>query len=486
MICLSCTEKTLAKNIELISKNKKFLDLVEIRSDFLLHDELEKLKDFPAKINLPCILSFRLPRDGGVNTAITVEERDTVLINAIDSKWSFIDIEDDINFSSERLIIEKAEQNNTKIIKSFHNFTEVPKNLTNRMIKNSCSGRFIPKAAVMPKNSNDLIRLLKTHKDLSAFSNYILVGMGNYGLPSRIMACAWGSMLTYCSAGKIAAPGHISPKKMCKLYNFRNLSNKTRIFGIIGNPVLHSKSPKIHNKKFKKHKIDAVYLPFKTTKPEEIFRNYKPLNLYGLSVTSPFKQNVIDYLFTKDRAVTTINACNTMIKHSEGWVGRNTDWKGFLKPIEKHLLPDGILYNGFALVIGAGGAARAVVYALTQRNINVLIANRSVKKAEEIASTFGVEYSSLDNISKTTKVFDIVIQTTSVGMNPEHGKTPVPGFNFKNVKIAYDLIYSPKETKFLREAKKAGCKIINGKAMLEAQAKEQFKLFSKIASTQKA
>ena len=493
MICLSCTEKTIDANLKLIRKNLKFIDLVEIRVDFLEPSEWPGLKTMPEKIGLPCILTYRWPKDGGANNGADVdtERRSEILNESLVGGWTYIDLEDDADSASERQLIKTAETAGTRVIKSFHDFDGVPDKLAERMFDNSCGDRFIPKAAVMPKSTVDLFKIIDAYRRLEdikiesngysctngpMLSDYILVGMGSYGFPTRIMAGVYGSMLTFCSDGEnLAAPGHVSPRELVEIYNYHNLGSDTAVYGIIGNPVMHTKSPLLHNRTLREKKIDGVYLPFETAEPELLLANAEKLKLHGLSVTIPHKQRVLGLADWVDEAAVAIGACNTLVHRGERWKGYNTDWKGFLAPLD-NALGAGALEGRTALVIGAGGAARAVVYALVNRGMKVLIVNRTVEKAGALADEFGCRSAGLDAVGFDDGFF-IVVQTTSAGMEPDIDGNPVPGFDFSGTEIAYDLIYAPEKTRFLREAEAAGCRIFNGLPMLQAQAEEQFKLF---------
>ena len=404
MICLSCTGNTIEADIELIEKNRVYTDIVEIRADFLHASEYARLASLPERAGLPCILTFRRTGDGGVNKNTGVEERCKILTQALAGSWAYIDIEDDADAGCEKQLVKTAEAGGVKIIKSFHDFGGVPEKLARRMIDNSCGNRYIPKAAVMPRDTSDFLKIadafgeLEKEKHASAgysctngplLSDYILVGMGPVGFPSRILAGAWGSLLTYSSAGeKIAAPGHISPRELCEVYNYRNLTAATRLFGIIGNPVMHTRSPQLHNAALQANGIDGVYLPFETAEPGLILKNAVKLNLHGLSVTIPHKQAVIEKADSVDEAVRAIGACNTLV-YNGGWHGYNTDWKGFISPLADMLSEKDLSSGASALVVGAGGAARAVIYGLVSLGMKVTIVNRTADKAFRLAEEFG-------------------------------------------------------------------------------------------------
>jgi shikimate dehydrogenase len=205
------------------------------------------------------------------------------------------------------------------------------------------------------------------------------------------------------------------------------------------------------------------------------------MGVFGLSVTIPHKQTVIELAGSVDESVKAAGACNTLVldEESQRWAGYNTDWKGFLKPIA-----DLSLEGRSALVIGAGGAARAVVYALITRGMNITIVNRTLSRAEKLAREFGCACASIEEagrlFNKNPEGPLLVVQTTSAGMNPDAEADPAPGLQFTGREIVYDIIYTPEETVFLKRATEAGCRTINGSTMLKAQAAEQFLLFTGI------
>jgi len=482
VIALSCTGKTIDENIRNIEHYRKYLGIVELRVDFLDLAERSRIEDFPSKAGLPAILTYRKPEDGGVAPEIDEALRFDILKIGLRGGYSYLDIEDDALPEYVDGLCMEAEKNGTKVIKSFHDFGGVPENLYDRMEAAAQSGRFIPKAAVMPKGTADMLKIIEVSRRLTdeaagraaAADGFILLGMGIYGFPTRILAKALGSMLTFTSpAGASAAPGHVTPLDLAD-YGYELISRKSRIYGIIGNPVMHSRSPHLHNSGYRKQGIDAVYLPFETSDPKLILENADMLNLGGLSVTIPHKQSVISLADSIDESAEEIGACNTLVNRGgdEGWAAFNTDWLGFLKPLEGEPLE-----GKAALVIGAGGAARAVVYALVKRGMKVTIINRTAAKAEKLAADFGCRGGGIDSALCAVNP-SLVVQTTSVGMNPEPDADPLPGFEFSGSEIVYDLIYTPEKTLFLSRAETAGCRIINGYPMLVSQAEEQFLLFT--------
>jgi len=256
------------------------------------------------------------------------------------------------------------------------------------------------------------------------------------------------------------------------------ISAKTKFVVIIGDPVDHSLSPAMHNAAYEKLRIDNefIYLGCNVKiadvkKVVEVMRVMK--NFRGLACTIPHKIEVIKYLDWIDPVAKRIGAVNSVVNDNGVLKGFNTDWLGVIIPLQKITS----LKNKKIAVIGAGGAARAVVYGLVLKGARVKIFNRTKEKALKLASEFGCLGGGLDE-EKEIKNCDIVINTTSVGMHPLEDKTPITVKYLTVSQIVFDIVYVPQETKLLKEAKKRGAKIIHGIEMLLFQGVAQFELYT--------
>ena len=207
------------------------------------------------------------------------------------------------------------------------------------------------------------------------------------------------------------------------------------------------------------------------------------MKVNGLSVTIPHKESVLYYLGEQSPEVVQIGACNTIVKNGDKWCGYNTDATGFQRALEEFIGSEKIKRRKVA-VIGAGGAAKAVVYALKQMGAKVCIFNRTEEHAQQLADRYGFNYCKLDThcIEKLDEYSSLIIQTTSVGMNSEDKSSneldPIFFYKFRGDEMVFDLIYTPSTTPLMLRASKKGCRTCNGYKMLEYQAYEQFKLFT--------
>jgi 3-dehydroquinate dehydratase/shikimate dehydrogenase len=452
------------------------VDLVELRADHLRDTDLEAAGRLPGRAGLPVILTVRRASDGG-KYAGTERDRCALLRRLVGQGFAYIDIEEDLQAPDLEDVIR---QSGTRIIRSLHDYSGVPPGLATRFSGLARGPHEIPKAAVMPTTCAQLAELLDVFA-ATAGRERVLLGMGDIGFPTRVLAPRLGSSWCYASPTvQAVAPGQVTPVSLEDVYRFRSIGHSTAIFGVIGNPVMHSRSPLIHNRGFGALGIDAVYLPFLVPDLEGFWKVADALDVRGLSVTVPHKQAVVP-LVMGDESVRRVGACNTLLREESGgpWTGTNTDAEGFLAPLLRTFggaLPPGL----GATVVGAGGAGRAVVAALSAAGARVLVLNRTVENARGLATAFGAEAAGLDEagIRRAKDFSDLVVQTTSAGMSPLEGIDPAPTLAFSGTETVYELVYSPGKTKFLQRALEAGCRVIYGRQMLLAQAMRQFRLFS--------
>jgi 3-dehydroquinate dehydratase/shikimate dehydrogenase len=337
----------------------------------------------------------------------------------------------------------------------------------------------------MPKSCRELERLIDAFRDSQDMSR-ILLGMGEFGFATRVLARRLCSYLTFASpAGHAAAPGLIDPKTLDTVYRYHSQSPQTRLFGIIGNPILHSKSPHIHSAGYTKLGMDGVFAPFHVDRVADFLPLIKKLNIEGFSVTAPFKEEVIPFCVHTENAVRGIGACNTVVVRADGLYGYNTDAEGVLTPL-RETVPAGL--RGLrALVIGAGGAARSAVYALAKEGAHVLVINRTPERARRLTAHISevlelppgrLTWAELTEKNHDLTGHDLIVNSTTMGMHPWENLDPFAGQNFRGNEIVYDMVYSPRETLFLKRALSAGCKIIYGERMLTGQAYRQFYLYT--------
>ncbi len=260
------------------------------------------------------------------------------------------------------------------------------------------------------------------------------------------------------------------------------MKKQTNICMVIGDPIEHTLSPKMHNAGYKFLNIqDKFFFTSAKISKKDVkkFINFVRLvDIRGISCTIPNKVEVMKYLDEIDEIAKKIGAVNTIVNNNGILKGYNTDWNGVVLPLEKMLGVGGLKNKNVAL-IGAGGAARAVAFGVVEKGANLKIYNRTVEKANKLAQEIGADSSSIENL-KDIRNANIVINTTSLGMGKNIYETPVPKEFLNKDQICFDIVYSPEKTLFLRDALSVGARIIRGKEMLVYQGLAQFELYTKM------
>jgi shikimate dehydrogenase len=250
---------------------------------------------------------------------------------------------------------------------------------------------------------------------------------------------------------------------------------QTDIFAVIGNPVKHSLSPAMMNGVFKSLNIPAVYLAFQVDAFEEDMQTLHRMGIRGLSVTLPHKEAAFRAAVAVDDTADAIGAVNTLRRSDSGWEGRNTDWLGANRAL-REVTP---LTGKHALVLGAGGVARAVVYGLEREGVAVTVSNRTIKRGEALAKGFQCAFIPLPDLNRSClekdcgKDFDLVVQCTSVGLPGEQSAPLLPESFFHSAMTVMDTVYRPFWTPFMLAARKAGCRLVSGAEMLLYQGVAQ-------------
>jgi 3-dehydroquinate dehydratase/shikimate dehydrogenase len=311
----------------------------------------------------------------------------------------------------------------------------------------------------------------------------IAIAMGQAGILTRVLGPSRGSFLTYGSLDDLNAnaPGQLTAEALREVFRIGSLNQATQVFGLTGNPVGHSLSPQIHNAGFGAAGLNAVYLPFEVRDVDRFMtRMARPgsreldWNLRGLSVTAPHKAAVINSLDWIHPTAQGVGAVNTIVIRENEMRGYNTDVAGFLQPLKQKL---GSLRDVRCAIIGAGGGARAALWALIEEGADAALFVRDESSISEASARLAVRSYPISSASFAG--FDVVVNATPVGTRGAlEDQTLTNADQFRGVRLAYDLVYNPLETRFLREARAAGCETLGGIEMLLAQAMEQFKLWT--------
>lgn len=427
-------------------------DLLELRLDLVRDPDVAGALEGRT---LPTIITCRPAWQGGGYRG-SEEERSVFLSRALELGAEYVDVE-------WRSALEASVQSpgGRRIVLSSHHFDGVPGDLPEQLRAMRATGAEVVKIAVTARTLADNARLmgLATPETQTA-----VLAMGEAGFASRALAGRIGSCWTY--AGDGVAPGQVPAGRMQDEFAFSRIGPSTGIYGVVGRPVSHSVSPAMHNAAFRAAHIDAVYLPLAAADLGDFFTFAEAFGVSGASVTAPYKVDAFHAVAASDEASQRAGAVNTLRRAAGGWEGCNTDLAGFLVPLEREMP----LSGARAVVLGAGGAARAVALALGRAKAEVTISARSAQQARQVSQVAGAAVGAWP---PPPGAWDLLVNTTPVGTFPHVQESPLPP-GLLTGSLVYDLIYNPATTRLLFDAQAAGCRTIGGLDMLVAQAAEQF------------
>ena len=460
------------------------IKLVELRLDFLRREpDLNRL--IPVR-STATVITARRQQDGGLWRE-TEEKRLTLLRTAIAQEPEFVDLEVDI-----------ADQippfGKTRRIISYHNTKAMPENLEALHREMSAKKPYFIKIACMPKTIEEMYRFLNFVRQKNEDEQKIrgdkavrVVGicMGEMGKAARILSKKFRMPYTYAtfSEDRIIAPGLLVYKDLLDLYHYDKIDRETAVYGIIGNPIGHSLSPLIHNRAFLEQNVNAVYVPLQIddSNVADLIRLAPEFGLRGISVTIPHKVAVINHLTKADPAVEKIGACNTIVFRQGERIGYNTDYIAAITGIEAAfggnvLDEESVLKNKRALVLGSGGAGKALAYGLVHRGAMVTVTDIDGERAVDLSRHLGCEYVRWEGREAVQP--KILVNCTPLGMHPNVNETPYPKGSLRSNMLVFDAVYNPEHTMLIKTAQDRGCRVVTGVEMFVGQACYQFKLFT--------
>jgi 3-dehydroquinate dehydratase/shikimate dehydrogenase len=473
MICVTVArtrhKHTIAEHQRLADAGAK---LIELRLDYIGRsiDLTRLLKDRPT----PVVITCRRKEDGG-RWDRSEDERLMILRSAIAMGVEYVDLEEDIATKIPRY-------GKTKRIVSTHNFEGTPNDLESIHGELGKLDADIIKIAALANTFSDVKRMLSLMKNAKVPT--IGISMGDIGTVTRILGPRYGAPFTFCvySSERRVAPGQLTFDQMLNLYRVESIDEKTKLFGVIADPVAHSYSPLIHNSAFAAQGINARYIPFRV--PHFDLANFldwcREYGVGGLSVTIPHKEAIIEFLQQADSAAKDIGAVNTVLFTPEASVGYNTDYRASMDCLTEaisKIKPEPEPFKGVGvLLLGAGGVSRAIGYGMTRRGANVMIASRTHERSEALAEALNgkaIPWATRYDIRP-----QIIVNGSPVGMFPNLESSPYDAAKLLEGQLVFDTVYNPERTLLLKSAKAAGCSVISGLQMFIRQAAYQYRLFT--------
>ena len=428
----------------------------------------------------PILATCRRAANGG-RFGGSIESQVAILRSAVQAGAGIVDVEIETIEQAPGSL--DAFRESAATLASYHNFSETPP-LEPVLERLRSTGADILKVATQVRGPSDNLRLLAL---CEGPDNIVVAGMGDTGSPARMLSPARGGLFTFAGpdppAGPDAgeakqqpasatAPGQFPASVVRTLYRVQNRTPETKTYAVIAKPVGHSKSPLIHNRAFGHAGFDGIYLPL-MVEPSDVadfFVIMRSLPISGASVTIPHKQAVIPFLDSVDPVATGIGAVNTVYWKNGKLVGTNTDAVGVTTPLARRIP----LKGAQALVVGNGGAAKAAVVSLRQAGCRVGVTGRNPERVRSIAQLHDAEPVAFEELDE--RYFDVLVQSTPVGMYPEVQDSLFPGRIPAD--IVFDLVYNPLETALLKHARDESKDVICGIEMFIEQAAAQFEIWT--------
>jgi 3-dehydroquinate dehydratase / shikimate dehydrogenase len=373
----------------------------------------------------------------------------------LEKYWPFADYVD----------VEQGEATGQNSIVSIHASNQDPD-----LLWKEYAGEHMTKIVLETENYDQIAQLIAMNREHSPLA--LCFASGEVGAFSRILSAMNGARWIYaCVPDRATGSGQFTLQELLNVYQIRRFHGgaETKVFGIVGNPVSHSRSPQIHNQLFADASLPWIYLPFRCKNLRGLFESAPKWNTKGFSITHPYKEQVLSFLDAASPEVTALQACNTVGYFDQKWQGINTDIEGI-----RTLLKDVPVQNSKIVLIGAGSSARAIGSVVFKKASELTILNRTQERAKNIAQALNAKSGSLEDLRKID--YDILIQATSVGWLAE--ESPVNTEYLRPGKIVIDSVYQ--DTELLRKARDLGCKTINGEVWFRTQAQAQFEWWKKM------
>jgi 3-dehydroquinate dehydratase / shikimate dehydrogenase len=474
MITAVIAEKNMSNLDKAIQSIQDTVDIMELRLDFLtqINQDTLSIEKIISKIKIPYIITLRSTQMGG-HFKDTENQRLALLYALAALKPTYIDIE---SFVPDAFITElHTAYPATHIIRSYHHFSDTPKDLDNILLSMLHPHVSVYKIVTYATTALDNLRVLHFIQKHTEKFNLVAHCMGPLGLPSRVIGAALGNYFTYASITEHNTPVPDCPDvdTLIHTYNLKNLNKKTKILALLGNPVEQSIGHLFHNKQFNSLKINAVYVKIQLT-PDELtafFELIKTLPFHGFSITMPLKEKVLPNLDKPDLDCQSIGAANTVLIKNQQLYATNTDGVGALDAIEEKQP----IRGRHVLIIGAGGAAKAIAHECARRQpLSLSIINRTHASAEQLAkqvsgTAYDIHLFNADNINHIDIMINTIPDTDSNAAFILKICTPYLSNKFMFMSIDY----SKKSNLLLTQVKNAGCILINPSKMFTNQALQQ-------------
>jgi 3-dehydroquinate dehydratase/shikimate dehydrogenase len=472
-VCLAVSADTADEMLEIAETRARENPFLELRLDYIKQPltAMAKIRQFlETHQYVTAVATCRRADNGGKFKGSIASELE-VLNKAHAAGCQIVDLEMESALKTKPDVLARLRRS-AGLIVSFHDF-RATRNLEatlEKMLHVPADFYKIVSTATTLSDNVTMMKFLQTQSD-----KYALIGlcMGEQGIISRVLSVRASSAFTFgaVSAESKTAPGQMSARDLRNIYRIEQVDAATRVFGVAGDPIEHSLSPVIMNTALRRENVNGVYVALHAKTLKDLLYCVREIPLHGLSVTMPYKQSIVEHLDNTDAHTAKIGACNTVVRGQDGKLyGFNTDIAGVVRPLEQRIT----IENAKALVLGAGGAARAAVFGLKERGAEVWILNRTAAKGQKLARQAKARTIKRADLRKTA--FDIIVNATPVGM----GNTKDCPLKEEEIqaKVVFDAVYDPVETRLLQVARAKGIAVIPGVEMFVHQAARQFEIWT--------
>jgi 3-dehydroquinate dehydratase / shikimate dehydrogenase len=460
----------MVEKAESLVRDNSFL---EFRLDYLSRPglALPKIKRFTDyHPHVVCIATCRRAASGGRFRGSMASQID-ILAKAAAAGCQLVDVELQ---SAQHLKPQQLQKLRSRaaLVLSFHDF-RATKKLDETLEKMRVIPADFYKIVTTATTLSDNVMMMKFLEKQSDKASLIGLCMGEQGIISRLLGVRAGSVFTFAALNpeEATAPGQVTAQDLRSVYRIEQVDAATRVYGVAGDPVVHSLSPVIMNAALRRENVNGVYLALHAKTLKDLLTCVREIPIHGLSITMPYKEVIVKHLDNTDSHSTKIGACNTIVRAQDGKLyGFNTDTAGVVRPLEQRLTIDGAK----VLVLGAGGAARAAVFGLKERGAEVWVMNRTPGPAQKLARSARARLLKRADLKKLS--FDVIINATPVGM----GNTRESPLNENEIRtrFLFEMVYDPPETKLIKIARAQGAQIIPGIEMFVHQAARQFEIWT--------
>jgi len=460
----------LLEKVEAVSRDNPF---IELRLDYIPRPALAlgRVREFAeTHPHVTLVATCRRASSGGKYKGQISSEVD-LLAKAAESGCHLIDVELQTAARLKPAQIEKL-RSLAAVILSFHDLRTTAK-LEETLKKMAAYPADFYKIVGTATSLYDNVTMMKFLEKNGDAHSLIGICMGEQGIISRVLGVRAGSAFTFgaISWEEKTAPGQVTAQELRSVYRIEQVDAASKVYGVAGDPVLHSLSPAIMNAALRRENVNGVFLGLHAKSLKDLLACVREIPIHGLAITMPHKRAILEYLDNTDPQTAKIGACNTVVRSQDGKLyGFNTDSAGVVTPLEQRIQ----LKDARILVVGAGGAARAAIFGLKERGAEVFILNRNMDKALKLARQAKARTAKRSNLKKLD--FDVIINATPVGMG-DGRESPLNADEIR-AKYVFDMVYDPAETKLLSLAKERGAEVIPGSVMFVYQAARQFEIWT--------